>query len=206
MHGYFLTNSSRVSRSGAYSRPHLGRADQAHNVERLRQWNGARPLAEHSVDKQTDNSIVAPELTLRGISHARRRKAKNMSSNGVRTATKDVERLVLTISRYLNTDVPNRSTSTTRSPLTAATCHSDTIGAWLRILTFGVTAGCEIPWQAGPLTKSPGLDRAKLELHNQGRRPCPRRSQLVIVRVGSRGAWPPMVTACAKIRRSGRRS
>ena len=85
--------------------------------------------------QQTDNSIVAPELTLRGISHARRRKAKNMPSNGGRTATKDAERLVLTISRYLNTDARNRSTSTTCSPLTAATCHSDTIGAWLRILT-----------------------------------------------------------------------
>src|SRR5215467_3393723 len=112
--------------------------------------------------QQTDNSIVAPELTLRGISYARRRKAKNMSANGVRTATNAFERLVLTISRYLNTDARNRSTSTTRSPLTAATCHSDTIAAWLRIVTVGVTADCEIPGQAGPLTKRPGWAGRKL--------------------------------------------
>src|SRR5215469_7739515 len=111
-----------------------------------------------------------------------------MSSNGVRTATKDVGRLVLTIGRYLNTDARNRSASTTRSPLTAATCHSGTIGAWLRILTVGVTAGREIPRQAGPLTKSPGLGRAELELHHRDKAALPERSQLLIVRVGSRGA------------------
>jgi len=137
--------------------------------------------------QQADDSIVATELTLRGISHARRRKAKNKSFNGVRTATKDVERLVLTISRYLNTDARNRPTSTTRLPATAATCHSDTIGAWLRILTVGVTAGCEIPGQAAPLTKRPGWAERNLNyITTTGG--LAKRSQLVIVRVGNRGA------------------
>jgi hypothetical protein len=158
-------SASRPSRSSASSVKRTTSSDSANGTE-LGPCRAQRR-------QQTDNSIVAPELTLRGISHARRRKAKNMSSNGVLTATKDAARLVLTISRYLNTDARNRSPSTTRSPLTAATCHSDTIGAWLRILTIGVTAGCEIPGQAGPLTKRPGFGRAKLELHHHDRRPCP---------------------------------
>ena len=141
-------SASRPSRSSSSSVKRTTCSDAAYGTE-------TGPVRAQR-RQQTDNSIVAPELTLRGISHARRRKAKNMSSIGVRTATKDVERLVLTISRYLNTDARNRSTSTTCSPLTAATCHSDTIGAWLRIVTVGITAGCEIPWQAAPLTKRPG--------------------------------------------------
>jgi len=141
-------SASRPSRSSSSSLKRTTSSDSANRTEL-----GPRRAQRR---QQTDNSIGAAELTLRRISHARCRKAKNMSSNGVRTATNDVERLVLTISRHLNTDARNRSTSTTRSPLTAATCHSDTIGAWLRILTVGITAGCEIPGQAAPLTKRPG--------------------------------------------------
>ena len=120
-------SASRPSRSSSSSVKRTTCSDAAYGTE-------TGPVRAQR-RQQTDNSIVAPELTLRGISHARRRKAKNMPSNGGRTATKDAERLVLTISRYLNTDARNRPISTTRSPLTAATCHSDTIGAWLRILT-----------------------------------------------------------------------
>jgi hypothetical protein len=62
-----------------------------------------------------------------------------MSSNRARTATKDAERLVLTISRYLNTDTRNRSTSTVRSPLTTATCHSEDDGGVLRVYETTLT-------------------------------------------------------------------